>query len=129
MIKNSKYGVMVPAMVIVLAATLVGCATLGGGSKNALVGSWELVSDWGVGDSEQILVVNDDLTGTFAEEKGDWTSELSDVSSEDGKVSFSYYYGGGNQYKISFEGTVSGDTLRGEFESGSKYASTVGTRN
>ena len=127
MIKNSKYGVMVAVMV--LAATLVGCATLGGGSKNALVGSWALVSDWGIGESEQILVVNEDLTGTFAEEKGDWTSKLSNVSSEDGKVSFSYFYGGGNQYEISFEGTVSGDRLQGEFESGSKYASTVGTRN
>jgi hypothetical protein len=125
---NVKRSVTVAFAVICL-GTLAGCATFGGGAENPLVGTWELASDWGQGEANQILVVNSDLTGTLEDPKDGWTSALSNVTSEGSSVSFNYQYGGSGGFEISFEGTIAGAGLDGEFTASGKRAEVFGVRN
>jgi hypothetical protein len=123
-------GIMAAVMVIVLVGTLAGCATIGGGKKSPLVGSWTLSSDWGGGKTwEPILVVNPDLTGTLEDVEAGMSSDLSNVVSEGNAVSFSCTSGGAMDFEISFEGTVTSDAIEGEFITDVGNATVTGVRN
>jgi hypothetical protein len=123
-------GTVAVVMAIVLVGTLAGCATIGGGKKCPLVGSWALSSDWGGGKTgDLIMVVNPDLTGTLEDVDGGTSSDLSNVVSEGDAVSFSCVYPGSTEFEIAFEGTVTGDAIEGEFISDVGNASVTGVRN
>lgn len=123
-------GTIAVVMAIVLAGTLAGCAMIGGAEKSPLVGSWTLSSDWGGGKTwELIMVVNPDLTGTVEDVEAGVSSDLSNVVSEGNAVSFSCTYGGAMDFEISFEGTVTGDAIEGEFVTDVGNATVTGVRN
>lgn len=128
--QNWKNGTMAVLMAVVLVSTLTGCATIEDGEKSPLVGSWTLSSDWGGGKTwELILVVNPDLTGTVEDVQGGISSNLSNVVSEGNAVSFSSAYDEGVQFEISFEGTITGDAIKGEFITDMGNATVTGVRN
>ena len=127
--ENGKNRSIAIAMAMILMGTLVGCATGGGGATSPLVGTWKLTSDWGIGESDQILVVRSDLTGTLEDLGESWTSDLSNVTSEGNAVRFDFLYSGAGGYETSFEGTITGAAIEGEFTIGAKSAPVFGARN
>ena len=128
--QNWMNGAMAVAMTIVLVGTLAGCAMIGGAKVNPLVGSWTLSTNWGGGKtSELMMVVNPDLTGTIEDVDAGSSSDLSNVVSEGNAVSFSTVYPGSMEFEISFEGTITGDTIEGEFVTDVGDASVTGVRN
>jgi len=121
-------GTMATVMVIVL--VLAGCAMIKGGEKSPLVGSWTLSSNWGGGKTwDMVMVVNPDLTGTLEDVDAGISSDLSNVVSEGNAVSFSCAYEGGTEFEISFEGTITGDAIEGEFITDLGNATVTGVRN
>ena len=114
--------------ICVLAGVLGGCATSGGGAANPLAGSWALYVDWGAGESDMVLEVNADMTGTIEDVKEGWTSALSNVTVEGDAASFRFGYGGSGENNVEFKGTVSGDAIEGEFTVSFKTASVTGDR-
>ena len=119
-------GTMAAVMAIVLVSTLAGCAMIRGEEKSPLVGSWTLSSNWGGGKTwELMMVVNPDLTGTIEDVKEGGSSDLSNVVSEGKAVSFSCDM----RFEISFEGTVTGDTIEGKFITDVGNATVTGVRN
>ena len=127
--ENGKNRSIAIAMAMILMGTLVGCATGGGGATSPLVGTWKLTSDWGVGESDQILVVRSDLTGTLEDVEQGWTSDLSNVMSKGNAVSFSFVYGGFEGSEVDFDGTITGAGIEGDFTIGAKSATVFGARN
>jgi len=122
-------GTMAAVVAIVLVGTLAGCAMIRGEEKNPLVGSWTLSSDWGGGKTwELTLVVNTDLTGTVEDVEAGVSSDLSNVVSEGNAVSFSCVYGDMG-FEVSFEGTITGDAIEGEFITDMGNATVTGVRN
>jgi len=122
-------GTMAAIMAVVLLATFGGCAMLGRAEKSPLVGSWSLSADWGGGKVwEMVMVVNPDLTGTLEDLEAGARSDLSNVVSEGEAVSFSCAYGD-MKFDISFEGTITGDTIEGEFTTDYGNVEVTGTRN
>ena len=123
-------GTMAAVMAIVLVSTLAGCAMIRGEEKSPLVGSWTLSSNWGGGKTwEVMMVVNPDLTGTIEDADTGMSSDLSNVVSEGDAVSFDTTYPGGMEFEIHFEGTITGDTIEGEFVADVGNASVTGVRN
>jgi hypothetical protein len=123
-------GTVAVVMAIVLVGTLAGCASIGGGKKNPLVGSWSLTSNWGGGKTWEVtLVVNPDLTGTIEDAETGSSSDLSNVVCEGDAVSFDTTYPGGMEFEIAFEGTITGDAIKGELVADVGNASVTGVRN
>ena len=127
--KHGKKSTIAIALAVICLGTLAGCATFGGGEKNPLVGTWNLNLDWGGGETGQILVVNSDLTGTLADSRGEWTSDLSNVTIGGNAVSFDFLYNGPGGYDANFDGTITGNILDGDISIGGKNASVEGIRN
>ncbi len=103
------------AIIVALAVvgTLAGCATLCGGAKSPLVGSWTMTASMGGKDFDVMVVVNPDLTGTAESEWSGETVELENVVSEGNAASFSCP----DLYGLAFKGTIAGDTIEGEVSS------------
>ena len=127
--ENGKNRSMAIVMTTIIVGALAGCATGGGGATSPLVGTWKLTSDWGIGESNQILVVRSDLTGTLEDLEQEWTSDLSNVTAEGNAASFGFLYGGSGGYEARFEGAITGAGIDGEFTIGAKSAVVFGIRN
>jgi len=108
-------------IIMILAGTLaIGCATGGRAAKYSLVGSWTLSIDWyGTGDGEDhMLTINPDLTGTLAFPMGD-IANIADVRIEGDVLRFTLIVvKEGQEFLLPFEGTIVGDTIKGEFGEG-----------
>ncbi len=86
-------------------------------TKNPIVGTWELTSDWGKaeGKGKHLISVNPDLTGTVKDLGEGWTSKLRNLVSNGDTVSFSFFFGETEESEIDFEGTVVDNEIKGEF--------------
>lgn len=98
----------------------------GGGAVSSRAGSWTLTSDWG----GMTLIMNPDLIATLEWESLGETLSLSNVTSEGNALSFSVVLEkGGQEYVVLFEGTITGDAIKGEFSTDVASASVRGVRN
>lgn len=128
--KNWKRSGMAVVMAMALVGVLAGCATGGGAPKNPLVGSWTLTVNSPMGESEQGLVVNSDLTGTLEMAEMGMSVDVTDVTAEGNNVSFKIVFDlGGQELPATFEGVVTGDAIEGEFVTDMGNASVTGVRN
>jgi len=86
--------------------------------RHPFVGTWELTSDWGKEDQKgiHIVSVNSDLAGTVKDLEEGWTSKLRNVESDGDALSFSFFWGGSEEYKIEFEGTIIDNEIKGEYD-------------
>ena len=117
---NAKLGagVGVGAMFVVLA--IVGTLSAGeedGQKMNPFIGTWEVKSDWGKGETQgtHIVDVSPDLTGTVKDLEEGWTSDLRNVKSDGGDLSFAFFWGESDEYEIVFEGTLVDNEISGEY--------------
>jgi len=115
------------AIIVALAVvvTLAGCATIGGGAKNPLVGSWTMTVSMGAKDFDVAVVVNPDLTGTAESGWSGETADLENVVSEGSAASFSCP----DLYGLEFKGNIDGDTIEGEVTSEYDDGTFTGVRN
>ena len=97
--------------------------------RMALVGYWELVTDWGGGAWDYSLVAFSDGTGILKDFEQDYTSEITGVDLSGKETQFTFLFGGEGGTDVEFEGTITGGELEGEFSSGGKSAPVEGMRN
>jgi hypothetical protein len=97
--------------------------------KMALVGHWELVTDWGAGAWDYSLVVFSDGTGILKDFEQEYTSEISDVNFSGNGTKFTFLFGGEGGTEVEFEGSITDGELEGEFHSEGKSAPVEGERN
>jgi predicted peptidase len=117
---NLRFGAGLAALVMVLAITTVVPLSAGeedAGEKHPFIGTWELKSDWGKGETRgiHIIDVSPDLTGTVKDLEEGWTSDLRNVKSEGGDLSFAFYWGESDEYEIVFEGSLVDKEITGEY--------------
>lgn len=95
-----------------VADTSATVVTPGVAATSSLVGSWTLTMGWG----EHLLRVSSDLTGTLEEVKGGVIHNLSNVTCDGNAVRFSYAVDkGGWEVEVSFEGSITGNDIKGDF--------------
>lgn len=124
---QSKASVLV-VVCLAMTALISGCASLGGGSANPFVGTWDVVVDSPMGTSENTLIIASDMTGTIESQDAP-TLEISNVASEGNSVSYDVVFDiQGQQLAAKFEGTIDGDSLSGEYITDFGNASVTGTR-
>ena len=81
-----------------------------------LPGKWDVTSESQLGTLERILVVNDDMTGTYGTEEESWP--IANLKEEDGKVMFDVTVKVQDQdLPLKFSGTREGADITGEFTS------------
>jgi hypothetical protein len=97
----------------------------------AAVGSWNLVIETPIGNQESVLVLAgaaDTLAGKLSGTQGE--TELRDVVVDGDKLTFAITIDAqGQQMDLTFEGTVTGDSLTGAFTSPFGPAPVTGTRS
>ncbi|MDK1021439.1 MAG: hypothetical protein QGD90_07365 [Candidatus Hydrogenedentes bacterium] len=126
-LSRSKASVLV-VVCLAMTALISGCATMGGGSANPFVGTWDIVVDSPLGTSEQTLVIASDMTGAI-ETAEIGTLEISNVASEGNAASFDVVFDiQGQQLPAKFVGTIDGDSLSGEYITDLGNATVTGTR-
>ena len=104
------------AMTALMACALVGCAT-GGGAANPLVGTWNFTVESQLGTLEQVVKINDDLTGMISmTEPAEVEMVPSNVMVDGNSVTFDVVFDiEGQELPAKFEGTLDGDTISGEY--------------
>jgi predicted esterase len=92
--------------------------TLDISAQNSFTGTWLLNSSWEKEDAEsqQMVTINKDLTGTVKYLSEGWESELQNVKLNGDALTFSFYWEGNKDYEVKFKGTVDGKEIEGEFE-------------
>ena len=86
------------------------------GKEHPLVGSWNLRWSWGVTETMQKMVVNPDLTGTLEDVTSGEIKALSNLRTDGDTVGFSYTIDKGDwELEMSFEGSITGNALKGDF--------------
>jgi len=127
-----KFGAGFGAIAIALSivVSLSACAENPDETKNPIIGTWELTSDWEKGNEKgkHIVSVNPDLTGTVKDLEEGWTSKLRNVESKGDAVRFSFFFGETEEYETTFEGKVVGEEIKGTFTIFGVRAVVVGTR-
>jgi len=123
-----RFGSIACAVAGVIALSIVGSLPVF--AEEAIVGTWELTSEWEEGDEKamHLLVLNSDLTGSLKDMDKGGTSELQNVKAKGDALSFSYFYDKSGEFEIAFEGTVVGKELKGEFSIYGATAVVVGTK-
>ncbi len=107
-----------------------GVETGGDGTGESLVGSWTLACDWGGAQREFKLQVSPDLNATLEDVEAGETHSLWNVKSKGRAVRFTYAFDkGGWDFEMDFEGTVTGDALKGDFFTGFSDIGVTGIRN
>jgi predicted peptidase len=96
---------------------MISSMTLTVSAQSPLVGAWKLNSNWAKEDSEgiQVMTVNTDLSGTVKDIENGWITDLRNVELNSETLSFSFYYEDIKEYEVEFEGTLSGNEIKGEF--------------
>ena len=126
-LSRSKASVLV-VVCLAMTALISGCATMGGGSANPFVGTWDIVGESPAGSFEQALVITSDLTGTIESEDAD-TLDISNVATEGNSATFDVVFDiQGQQLPAKFVGTIDGDSLSGEYITDFGNATLTGTR-
>jgi predicted peptidase len=103
---------------IAMAVALSIGVPLSANEENPFIGTWELKSDWGKGERHgtHIISVNPDLTGTVKDLEEGWTSDLRNLKSDAGDLSFAFYWGESVEYEIVFEGRLVDREITGEYD-------------
>lgn len=116
--------------VVVLAVSLAGCASMGGATIPA-VGTWATTVDSPAGVVDMTLTINPDMSGTVSmTEPAEATFAISDAMVDGQSLSFSVMFEfQGQELPATFQGTVDGDAITGEFETAFGNAMLTGTRN
>ena len=99
------------------------------GSESTLAGTWSLKVQWNSVEGRYSLVVKPDLTGTL--ENPDWKMhhELPQITVDGDTVGFDFLMDkNGWQTEIRFEGIVRGDTITGDFFTGTGDMRVTGVR-
>ena len=113
---------------LAMTALISGCATMGGGSANPFVGTWDVVVDSPLGTSEQTILIASDMTGSI-EAADIGTLEISNVASEGDSASFDVVFDmQGQELAAKFVGTIDGDSISGEYVTDLGNATVTGTR-
>ncbi len=124
---QSKAAVLL-VVCLAMTALISGCATMGGGSVNPFVGTWDVVVDSPLGTSEQTLVIASDMTGAI-EAADIGTLEISNVASDGNAASFDVVFDmQGQELTAKFVGTIDGDSISGEYVTDLGNATVTGTR-
>jgi predicted peptidase len=115
-----RFGAGLGAVVMTLALTIVVPLSAGeedASEKHPFIGTWELKSDWGKGETHgtHIVDVSPDLTGTVKDLEEGWTSDLRNVKSDGGDLSFAFFWGESDEYEIVFEGSLVDKEISGEY--------------
>ena len=118
-----RMGVLAVAVV-----SLGACATLfGGGAAIPAVGTWDTTVESQLGTSEQVLVINDDLTGSVS--TGDAELAISNVVAEGDTLNFDITFDiQGSPLEAKFSGTIDGDSITGEYVTDLGNGELTGTR-
>ena len=113
---------------LAMTVLISGCATMGGGASNPLVGTWDLVVESQLGTNEQTLVVASDLTGSITSaDLGD--TEISNAAVDGNSVTFDVVFDiQGQELPAKFEGTIDGDSISGEYVTELGNGTVKGTR-
>ena len=83
------------------------------GAEKSLVGAWSLTL--GLGGTGYKIVVSPDFTGTLEDVKTGDIRELSNVKSEGNAVGFTFAIDKNNwEVELTFEGCITGNTLKGD---------------
>ena len=107
-----------------LLVVLTACATGGG---NPFVGTWDTMATSPLGDQASVWTIADDGTGVMASEMGNQVVEGIVVDGND--VSFVLEVDAGGQFlRLSFSGSIEGDSLNGAFASDFGDFAVTGTR-
>ena len=99
------------------------------GSESTLAGTWSLKVQWNSVEGRYSLAVKPDLTGTL--ENPDWKMhhELPQITVDGDTVGFDFLMDkNGWQTEIRFEGIVRGDTITGDFFTGTGDMRVTGVR-
>jgi hypothetical protein len=116
------------AVASLMACVLAGCAT--GGSVNPLVGTWNFVVESQLGTLEQVVMINDDLTGVI---KMTEPSEVElipgNIMLDGDKVTFDVVFDiEGQELPAQFVGMLDGDSITGEYVTDLGNGTVTGTR-
>ena len=126
---KSRVGFGAIAIAVSIVVPLSACAENSDETKNPIIGTWELTSDWGKEEEKgkHIVSVNPDLTGTVKDLELGWTSKLRNVEVNGDALSFSFFFGKTEEYETTFEGKVVGKEIKGAFTISGVRAVVVGT--
>lgn len=116
--------------VVLLAVGLAGCASLGGGASIPAVGTWAITVDSPVGLAEMTLTINADMSGAVSmTEPAEASFAISDAAVDGQSLSFSMEFEfQGQSIPATFQGTIDGDAITGEFMTDFGNAAVTGTR-
>jgi len=117
------------ALTALMACALVGCAT-GGGAANPFVGTWNFTVESQLGTLEQVVKINDDLTGMITmTEPAEAEMVPSNVMVDGNSVTFDLVFDiEGQELPAKFEGTIDGDSISGEYVTDLGNGTVTGSR-
>ncbi len=117
------------AATVLVACALVGCAT-GGGMANPLVGTWNFTVESQLGTIEQVVKINDDLTGMITmTEPAEAEMVPSNIALDGNNVTFDVVFDiEGQELPAQFVGTIEGDGITGEYVTDLGNGTVTGTR-
>jgi hypothetical protein len=127
--RSTSTHALVPLVLLVLAATLVSCATTGAtgaSSARAVAGAWNMVTDFRGTDIDAVMhlsIEDGRLHGTWHSQGQ--VMELHDLVYDDGTLTFVRRVG---ESELLFEGAVEGDTITGTYRGGFGELDSNGTR-
>lgn len=113
-LKLRRAGVFAAA--VLMACVLAGCATGGGGAANPFVGNWNFTVESQLGTIEQVVKINDDLTGmiTSLEPAGEMSAD--NIVVDGNNVTFDVVFDiEGEELEAQFVGVIDGDNITGEY--------------
>jgi hypothetical protein len=106
--------------VMVVSGAMFGCLgcseemASGGGKKSGVVGAWELTSESSRGTRTRMLIINEDLTGTYKGRNRE--RPVSDLKVEGNQLTFKVkMQWREREFVMDFKGTVKGNSLKGHW--------------
>lgn len=123
---NALKGSVIAAL---MACALVGCAT-GGGAANPLVGTWNFTVESQLGTLEQVVMINDDLTGKITMTDPAPAEMIpSNIAVDGNNVTFDLVFDiEGQELPAQFVGTLDGDSITGEYVTDLGNGTVTGSR-
>ncbi len=116
------------AATVLMACALVGCAT-GGGMANPLVGTWNFTVESQLGTIEQVVKINDDMTGMISMVEPEAEMVPSNIKLDGNNVTFDVVFDiEGQELPAQFVGTIDGDSITGEYVTDLGNGTVTGSR-
>jgi len=117
------------AVASLMAFVLVGCAS-GGGMSNPLVGTWNFTVESQLGTLQQVVMINDDMTGKIMmTEPAEVELVPTNIMVDGNKVTFDVVFDiEGQELPAQFVGTLDGDNISGEYVTDLGNGTVTGSR-